>query len=254
MKKTAVVTGGGSGIGRRICQELSALGWRIIVTDIQLDQAEETKRILVGKGHEAHRLDVTDQKGAHSIATDVSSRHGLDAWVNNAGVSKMRRFVDITDSEYETTLSINLKGVFVCGQAAARVMIAQGRGGKIVNTASMAGKKGGVPFLSDYVASKFGVVGLTQAMACELAEHSITVNSVCPGFVATPMQARELEWEADLTGTNVEQVRISYIRDTPLGRLQKPEDVANVVGFLLSEKSDFLTGESIATNGGAHMD
>jgi NAD(P)-dependent dehydrogenase (short-subunit alcohol dehydrogenase family) len=166
----------------------------------------------------------------------------------------MRRFVDITESEYDITLSVNLKGVFVCGQAAAKAMIKQGRGGKIVNTASMAGKQGGVPFLADYVASKFGVIGLTQAMAFELSQYQINVNSVCPGFVATPMQDRELAWEAELKGSTVEDVRSSWIDGTPLGRLQEPGDVANVVGFLLSNKSDFLTGESISANGGAYMD
>jgi len=254
MTQTAVVTGGGSGIGRAVCQELAALDWRVIVTDIRLDAAEETSQLLAGDGHEAHGFDVTDRAAAHLLATDVSSRYGLDAWVNNAGVSRMRRFVDITESEYDTTLSVNLKGVFVCGQAAAKAMIHQGHGGKIVNTASMAGKQGGVPFLADYVASKFGVIGLTQAMAFELSEHRINVNSVCPGFVATPMQDRELAWEAELKGSNLEDVRSSWIADTPLGRLQEPGDVANVVGFLLSHKSDFLTGEAISANGGAYMD
>lgn len=254
MRKTVVVTGGGSGIGRSICRELASLDWRVMVTDIRPDAAEETRELLEGDEHEAHGLDVTDIETANALATLVSSRWGIEGWVNNAGVSRMRRFTEISESEYDTTLAINLKGVFVCGQAAARAMIAQGRGGKIVNTASMAGKQGGVPFLADYVASKFGVIGLTQAMAFELAPHSITVNSVCPGFVATPMQDRELAWESELKGSTVEAVRDSWVADTPLGRLQQPEDVANVVGFLLGDKSDFLTGESISANGGAYMD
>lgn len=254
MRKTVVVTGGGSGIGRAICRELASLDWRVIVTDIRPDAAEETRELLQGDEHEAHGLDVTDIETANALATLVSSRWGIEGWVNNAGVSRMRRFTEISEAEYDTTLAINLKGVFVCGQAAARAMIAQGRGGKIVNTASMAGKQGGVPFLADYVASKFGVIGLTQAMAFELAQHSITVNSVCPGFVATPMQDRELAWESELKGSTVEAVRDSWVADTPLGRLQQPEDVANVVGFLLGDKSDFLTGESISANGGAYMD
>jgi NAD(P)-dependent dehydrogenase (short-subunit alcohol dehydrogenase family) len=166
----------------------------------------------------------------------------------------MKRFIDITAEDYDFTLDVNLKGVFFCGQAAAKVMINQGKGGTIVNTASMAGKQGRVPFLADYVASKFGVVGLTQAMAFELAPFNITVNSVCPGFVETPMQERELAWEAELKGTNPQAVKESWIADTPLGRLQRPEDVAHVVGFLLSSKADFLTGESLSVNGGAYMD
>ena len=254
MNGTVVVTGGGSGIGRAICQELAKETWRVIVTDIRLDAAEETRASLSGQGHEAAALNVTDSEAANALADDISSRFGLDAWVSNAGVSKMQRFVDVAETDYDFTLGINLKGVFLCGQAAARVMIAQGRGGKIVNTASMAGKQGRVPFLADYVASKFGVVGLTQAMAFELASSNITVNAVCPGFVATPMQDRELAWEAELKGTSVDDVRQSWVSDTPLGRLQEPSDVADVVGFLLSKKADFLTGESISANGGAYMD
>src|SRR5699024_8980816 len=122
------------------------------------------------------------------------------------------------------------------------------------NIASMAGKKGNVSFLSHYVASKFAVVGLTQAMAYELGKHHINVNSVCPGFVATPMQSRELEWESSLKNTTPEEIKKSMISDTPLGRIQTSDDVANVVSFLASDDASFITGESIATNGGAYMD
>lgn len=256
MTQTVVVTGAGSGIGRAISLELASLGWKVIVTDMNLDAAKGTVALLDGseRGHEAHALDVTKPEQATAIANDISARHGLDAWVSNAGVSKMKKFVDITADDYNFTLDVNLKGVFFCGQAAAHAMIAQGKSGTIVNTASMAGKQGRVPFLADYVASKFGVVGLTQAMAFELAPFNITVNSVCPGFVATPMQERELEWEAELKGTTPQEVKESWIADTPLARLQKPEDVAEAVGFLLSSKARFITGEALSVNGGAYMD
>ena len=166
----------------------------------------------------------------------------------------MRRFLDVSPAELEATLAVNLRGVFLTGQAVARAMVAAGRGGCIVNVASMAGKQGRVPFLADYVASKFGVVGLTQAMAFELAEHGIRVNSVCPGYVATPMQERELGWEAELRGATVEEVRRSYLDDTPMRRLEAPEDVARVVAFLAGEDAAFVTGEAVAVNGGAFMD
>ena len=256
MTQTVVVTGAGSGIGRAISVELASLGWTVIVTDMNLDAAKGTVALLDGseRGHEAHALDVTQPEQATAIANDISARHGLDAWVSNAGVSKMKKFVDITADDYTFTLDVNLKGVFFCGQAAANAMIAQGNGGTIVNTASMAGKQGRVPFLADYVASKFGVVGLTQAMAFELAPFNITVNSVCPGFVATPMQERELSWEAELKGSTPQEGKESWIADTPLARLQKPEDVADAVGFLLSSKARFITGEALSVNGGAYMD
>jgi NAD(P)-dependent dehydrogenase (short-subunit alcohol dehydrogenase family) len=184
---------------------------------------------------------------------------GIDVWVSNAGISKMQRFVDVSPEDLRRTLAVNLEGIFLCGQAAARVMIASaskgtGGGGVIVNVASMAGKQGRVPYLADYVASKFGVVGLTQAMAFELAPHGITVNSVCPGYVDTPMQARELGWEAALRGTTEDTVRQLWIDDTPLGRLEVPQDVARAVAFLASPDAGFITGEALAVNGGAFMD
>jgi meso-butanediol dehydrogenase/(S,S)-butanediol dehydrogenase/diacetyl reductase len=149
---------------------------------------------------------------------------------------------------------VNLEGIFLCGQAAARAMISAGIRGTIVNLASMAGKQGRVPYLADYVASKFGVVGLTQAMAFELAPHGITVNSVCPGYVATPMQERELGWEASLRGVTREEVQQLWIDDTPLGRLESPQDVARAVAFLAGPDARFITGEALAVNGGAFMD
>ena len=255
--KTVVVTGAGSGIGRTIAATLAARGWQVVVTDINGDAAATAAAALdtaAGQTHESAVLNVSDPEAAARVADDVADRLGLDAWVSNAGISFMQRFLEMPIEKYDKTLEINLKGVFVCGQAAARAMVRTGRRGAIVNTASMAGKQGKVPFLADYVASKFGVVGLTQAMAFELAEHGIRVNSICPGYVATPMQERELAWEAGLRGTDPESVKQLWIDDTPLGRLEEPEDVARVVAFLLGEDSAFMTGEALAINGGAFMD
>lgn len=252
---TTVVTGAGSGIGRAIAVELAARGHRVVVTDIDLSAARDTVAALPG-GEDTHRalaLDVTDAVAAAEVAASVDEELGLTAWVNNAGVSAMVPFLEVDAAQLQRTMAINLAAVFTCGQAAARVLAARG-GGRIVNVASMAGKQGRVPFLSDYVASKFGVVGLTQAMAFELAERGILVNSVCPGYVVTPMQERELGWEAELRGTEVDAVRDLYLADTPLRRLELPEDVARVVAFLLSEDAAFITGEAIAVNGGAFMD
>lgn len=256
MSRTAVVTGAGSGIGRAIAHALAQRDWRVVVTDLDGDAAAGVATALPHQdaGHESAPLDVTSADAASAVAADVASRLGLHAWVSNAGISFMHRFLDAPVARYEQTMAVNLKGVFVCGQAAAREMVRTGVAGAIVNTASMAGKQGRVPFLSDYVASKFGVVGLTQAMAYELGEHGITVNCVCPGFVETPMQSRELEWEAELRGSTPDGVRDMMIADTPLGRLEQPEDVARAVAFLVSEDARFITGEALAVNGGAYMD
>lgn len=249
----AVVTGAGSGIGAAIAQELSRRGHLVVPTDLDREAAQGVADRCSSPG--AYRIDVTDARAVEETMTSVVSAHGpLSVFVSNAGVSKMRPFLDITPEELDATLGVNLRGLFLASQAAARAMASQGTRGCIVNVASMAGKQGRVPFLADYVASKFGVVGLTQAMAFELAPLGIRVNSVCPGYVATPMQQRELAWEAELRGISVDEVRDMYVADTPMGRLEAPEDVARVVAFLASDDAGFVTGEALAVNGGAFMD
>ena len=249
----AAVTGGGSGIGAAIAAELGRRGFHVVVTDIDTAAAEATARGI--ESAEFHRLDVTRPGECDALVEQIVASHGrLDVWVSNAGISKMQRFVDVSPSDLARNFEVNTFGVFYCGQSAARAMIKLGTTGRIINTASMAAKQGRVPFLADYVASKFAVLGLTQAMAFELAPHGIRVNSVCPGFVATPMQTRELAWEASLRGIDSETVKQMWINDTPLARLQTPEDVAKVVAFLASDDAEFITGESISVNGGAFMD
>jgi NAD(P)-dependent dehydrogenase (short-subunit alcohol dehydrogenase family) len=172
----------------------------------------------------------------------------------------MRPFLELTEEDWRFNLAVNATGALLCSQAAARQMVTQaaeapgGLRGRIINIASMAGKRGNAPFLAHYVASKFAVVGLTQATAGELAAAGITVNAVCPGYVRTSMQEREVEWEARLRGTSPERVRELYVQDTPLGRLETSEDVARVVRFLAGPAAAFITGESISANGGAWMD
>jgi meso-butanediol dehydrogenase / (S,S)-butanediol dehydrogenase / diacetyl reductase len=249
----AVVTGAGAGIGAAIARTLAERGHAVAVTDVDADAAEGVASELPQAI--ALRLDVTDQRSIETAcAAAVDALGPLDVWVSNAGVSTMAPFVEISEEEYDLNMDVNAKGVFLCGQIAARRLIAQGTGGAIVNTASMAGKRGSAPFLAHYVASKFAVVGLTQAMAAELAPHGIRVNCVCPGYVATGMQERELAWEAAIRGTTVEKVRDLWIEDTPLGRIETPEDVADVVAFLASDDARFITGEALAVNGGAFMD
>jgi meso-butanediol dehydrogenase/(S,S)-butanediol dehydrogenase/diacetyl reductase len=252
-QKLAVVTGAGSGIGAAVARELSARGHVVVPTD--LDGASAAATATACGAPASYRLDVTDTAEVAQVMAELTAAHGpMSVFVSNAGVSRMRRFLDISPAEFDWALAVNLRGTFFASQAAARVMVEAGNGGCIVNVASMAGKQGKVRFLADYVASKFAVVGLTQAMAVELAEHGIRVNSVCPGYVATPMQERELAWEAELRGTTPEAVRALYIADTPLGRIEQPEDVARVVAFLASDDAGFVTGESLAVNGGAFMD
>lgn len=260
--KTVVVTGAAMGIGRAIAEYLAAEGAWVAVTDRDEESARQVVAAIHQQGGRAHAafLDVTRPDSiAAALKQVVAERGRVDIWVNNAGVSTMNRFVELTEHDWDFNMNVNAKGVFFCAQHAARQMLTQtpdpeGVRGKIINIASMAGKRGNAPFLAHYVASKFAVVGLTQAIAGELASHGILVNAVCPGYVQTSMQARELAWEAQLRGTTPEAVRQLYIADTPLGRLETPQDVARVVLFLASPDANFLTGEAINVNGGAWMD
>jgi meso-butanediol dehydrogenase / (S,S)-butanediol dehydrogenase / diacetyl reductase len=250
--RVVLVTGAGNGIGEAICRMLAVRGWTVAVTDVDGAAAQ---KVATSIGSMAITLDVTVPASIVRAVDDVEDRLGpIDAWVANAGVSSMAPFTEISEAEWDRNLDVNAKGVFLIGQEAARRLLARAQGGVIVNMASMAGKRGAAPFLAHYVASKFAVVGLTQAMAAELAPAGIRVNCVCPGYVATGMQERELAWEAQLRGSSIEAVRALYIADTPLRRLETSDDVARVVAFLLGPDAAFMTGEAVAVNGGAFMD
>jgi len=260
--KTAGVTGAGSGIGRAIALALADAGAKVMVSDIDASAAERVRDEIRNAGGEAlaAQLDVTNQAQAAAVVETMVDAWGrVDVWCNNAGVSTMNRFVDLTERDWDFNMDINAKGAFLCSQVVVRQMLTQeldenGVRGRIINTASMAGKRGNALFLAHYVASKFAVVGLTQAMAGEFGPEKILVNAVCPGYVRTGMQERELQWEAQLRGVSVEEVQRLYVEDTPLGRLETPDDVAKVVLFLASPLADFITGEAINVNGGAWMD
>lgn len=249
--KRAIVTGGASGIGRAIAEALSRQFVRVAVCDINL-AAGERAAAEIGDGATAVEIDVSRRDSVEAaFATVTGSLGGYDILIANAGVSTMQHAVNLTDEEWEFNFSVNTRGVFLTNQIAARHFLAQGSG-TIVNTASLAAKIG-APLLAHYSASKFAVLGWTQGLARELAPKGIRVNAVCPGYVKTGMQAREVEWESKLRGISPEQVVKEYVALTPLGRLEVPSDVADVVVFLCSDSARFMTGQAINVTGGVYM-
>jgi len=251
----ALITGAGTGIGRAIARKMAELGASVAVTDIDGASAEETAASLKKSGdkqcHEALVLDVTRRESVDAVVAHIKKKYGaLDILINNAGVSTMQTIEKLTEKEWDFNFDVNIKGMFFVTQAALPLM--KDKGGKIVNTASMAAVKA-APLLSHYTASKFAVVGFTKSAAIEFAPYNITVNCVCPGYVKTGMQDREVVWEAELRKMTAQAVADEYIAHTPLGRLCYPEDVADVVGYLISPQARFVTGEAMNIAGGANI-
>ncbi len=250
--RRALVSGAGTGIGASIAKALAAAGARVAVTDIDGDAAAAVAGDI-GRDAISHVLDVTRRQATEEVVGYVADRFGgLDTVVANAGISTMSRVVDLSESDWDANMEVNAKGVFLTNQAAIRHFLGTGTKGVIVNVASLAAKVG-APFLAHYSASKFAVVGFTQAVAREVAKNGIRVNCVCPGFVRTGMQDREIAWEAELRGMTPEAVRAEYISLTPLGRLEEAEDVAGVVVFLAGDAARFMTGQAINVTGGVYM-
>ena len=253
--RLTLVTGAGSGIGAVVARELTREGARVIVTDISADGAERTaKEIYAELGTEplVRRLDVTSDAEVCATVAELSNSEGdIGILINCAGVSSMVPFLELNESDWDFNMNVNAKGVFLVTREVVRRMVEVG-GGCVVSIASAAAKGGG-PYLAHYCASKWAVLGLTQSVARELAKSGVRINAVCPGMVRTPMQDREVIWEGELRGMDPEEVRQGYVDYTPLGRLCEPEDVADVILFLCSDRAKFMTGQAINVTGGLVM-
>jgi NAD(P)-dependent dehydrogenase (short-subunit alcohol dehydrogenase family) len=248
--QVALITGAGTGIGRAIAHALAGAGARVAVSDIDLESAQRV--VLELPEAIPLFLDVTSpESAARAVAATEAALGSIDILINNAGVSTMNRIEELTIEEWDFNFDVNARGVFLVTRAALPGMIAR-RAGCIVNTASMAGKKA-VPLLAHYAASKWACIGFTLSAAVELAQHGIRVNCVCPGYVKTSMQQRELAWEGELRGLSPVEVAEGYIRLTPLGRMEAPEDVAQVVRWLCSPQAAFVPGAAIDVTGGSHL-
>jgi NAD(P)-dependent dehydrogenase (short-subunit alcohol dehydrogenase family) len=246
----ALITGGASGIGIGIARRLLDLGARVAIGDLpgQLD------RLPADPGEPFVRLplDVTDEASVTACVTDAATRlGGLDMLVNSAGVFQFRRLEDIATEEWDRILDVNLRGTFLVLREAMPHLKASGAG-RVVNISSDAGKRG-FALLGAYCASKFGVVGLTQAVAAEVGPHGVRVNAVCPGTVAdTGMGRVVVEQKIELGyGTDAAEVLERGAASFPLGRVGTVADVVETVVFLLSDASGWITGESINVDGGS---
>jgi len=247
--RRAFITGGANGIGRAIAQALARSGVKVAIADIDAETARRTAKEIRAA---AVAIDVRERASVErAFGEALKVLGGCDICIANAGVSTMQRALDLSDEEWDFNFAVNARGIFLTNQIAARHFVAQGSG-CIVNTASLAAKVG-APLLAHYSASKFAVLGWTQALARELAPNGVRVNAVCPGFVKTDMQSREIEWESRLRNISAREVVDDYLAQTPLGRLEEPEDVADVVVFLCSDKARFMTGQGINVTGGVHM-
>ena len=249
--KRAFVTGGAQGIGRAIAHALARSGVKVAIADIDGQAAQRTAE-EIGENAISVEIDVRERASVErAFGEALKLLGGCDICIANAGVSPMNHALELTDSDWDFNFAVNARGIFLTNQIAARHFVGQGAG-CIVNTASLAAKVG-APLLAHYSASKFAVLGWTQALARELAPSGIRVNAVCPGFVKTGMQAREIEWEASLRNVSPQRVVDDYVAQTPLGRLEEPEDVADVVVFLCSDKARFMTGQGVNVTGGVYM-
>jgi NAD(P)-dependent dehydrogenase (short-subunit alcohol dehydrogenase family) len=239
----AIVTGAGRGIGEAIALTVAREGAHVVVNDTNLKDARKVSQIIISMGRKAlpFKADVANRSEVESMVRETVHQFGtVDILVNNAGIGGSSRLVkDIPEEAWDQVMAVNLKGVFLCCRAVVPVMIEKQRG-KIVNIASLAARR--MSFLggADYTASKYGVVGLSHHLAYELAIHRINVNVVCPGATLTPLVDEKAPQE----------VKEKMAADVPLGRWCRPEDQAEVVLFLVSERSKMITGHVLDVDGG----
>jgi 3-oxoacyl-[acyl-carrier protein] reductase len=249
-ERVVVVTGGSRGIGRAICQAFAAPGTRIFFNyyspanpGAEAAAAAETVDLVSRSGGTAVGVcaNVAVAQEVIDFFEQVMSEAGrIDVMVNNAGITRDNLLVRMKEDEWDAVLSVNLKGPFLCTQAAARIMMKQ-RSGRIVNIASIAGVMGNVG-QANYVSAKAGIIGLTKTAAKEYAGRGVTVNAVAPGFI-----------ETDMTANLPEKVRAGMLSTVPLGRAGRPEDVAGAVHFLASDAADYITGQVLHVSGGMFM-
>ena len=241
--KTALVTGAAGALGYAISEDLVAQGLKVIMADIDSGRLEDLAGQL-GAAAVPLVLDVSDADAVSETCAGIRAGHGdIDVLVNNAGILSNNKAAETTPEEWRRLMSINLDGAFYLCRECLPAMKAKGWG-RIINICSVAAKTGGLTAGTAYTTSKGGLTALTFSLAREAAAHGVTANGISPAYIKTPMVTEQLD----------EEQRQKLLADIPVGRFCEPEEVANVVSFLASPLSGFITGEIIDINGGLHLD
>ncbi|MCD6423313.1 MAG: 3-oxoacyl-[acyl-carrier-protein] reductase [Elusimicrobia bacterium] len=237
--KIAVITGGAQGIGFAISQKLASLGVTSVIVDIQEDKAKDAAKRICDSGFNSDWAvcDVSNFQQVSATFKEILDKHKkIDILINNAGITRDALFLRMSEDDWDKVLNINLKSAFNCTKAVIRSMMREG--GVIINMASIVGQIGNIG-QANYSASKGGLIALTKTLAKEFASKNIRVNAVCPGFIKTAM-----------TDKMPEEAKQKFIESIPLKRMGEPQDVANLVAFLCSDESSYITGQTIRVDGG----
>ena len=254
--KIAVVTGAGRGMGRAISLQLAEAGANVAVADINAENVEETSIAVKAMGRESLAVhadmgSVADIDRMIGQAKDTFGR--IDIIVNNAGVTRYLYILDVEEQDWDRIHRVNAKGVFFCMQRAAREMIAQGDGGRIVNIASIAGKGYSGTSNAAYAASKGAVISMTMIAAHQLGQHNINVNAICPGSTLTEMAAETMQGRAEISGQSIAELEQARDSRIPIGRPNTPDDIAAMARFLSGPGARNITGQSFNVDGGLVM-
>jgi len=254
--KNAVVTGAGRGIGRAIALQLAEAGARVAAADIDPDNADDTSAAIQESAGESLSIhaDVGDLSAIDRMILEARNAFGrIDVIVNNAGVTRFLDVMDVEEADWDRIHRVNAKGVFFCMQRAAREMIDQGDGGRIINIASIAGKGYAGTSNAAYAASKGAVISMTMIAAHQLGRHDINVNAICPGVTMTDLSITNMRQRAERSGVRVDEMRQTRDSRIPIGRANEPEDIADMARFLAGPGARNITGQAFNVDGGLIM-